>query len=142
MAGISLQAKNNTRIISAFVFFIAPLISFSNEYDNKSLLCSTKSHLVKGGFIFTNDQEVDKFNILMSYDGLKTIKRTSHCYLVLDERVLISDKNSLQGCGRYTSYIDTPSLIYNIPSQDKILSASCRYYDDNLLLRLEQSIRE
>ena len=78
----------------------------------------------------------------MSYDGLKTIKRTSHCYLVLEERVLISDKNSLQGCGRYTSYIDTPSLIYNIPSQDKILSASCRYYDDNLLLRLEQSIRE
>ena len=137
-----MQAKNNTRIIFTFVFFLAPLISFSNEYDNKSLLCSTKSHLVKGGFIFTNDQEVDKFNILMSQDGHKTIKRTSHCYIVLQDRVFISDKNSLQGCGRYTSYIDTPSLIYNIPSQDKILSASCRYYDDNLLLRLEQSIRE
>ena len=142
MVGINLQAKNNTRILFVFVFFLAPLISFSNEYDNKSLLCSTKSHLVKGGFIFTNDREADKFNIIMSHDGLKTIKRTSHCYLVLEERVLISDKNSLQGCGRYTSYIDTPSLIYNIPSQDKILSASCRYYDDNLLLRLEQSIRE
>ena len=142
MAGISLQAKNNTRIIFTFVFFLAPLISFSNEYDNKSLLCSTKSHLVKGGFIFTNDQEVDKFNILMSQDGHKTIKRTSHCYIVLQDRVFISDKNSLQGCGRDTSYIDTPSLIYNIPSQDKILSANCRFYDDNLLLRLEQSIRE
>ena len=142
MAGISLQAKNKTIIIFTFVFFLAPLISFSNEYDNKSLLCSTKSHLVKGGFIFTNDQEVDKFNILMSQDGHKTIKRTSHCYIVLQDRVLISDKNSLQGCGRYTSYIDTPSLIYNIPSQDKILSAKCRFYDDNLLLRLEQSIRK
>ena len=76
MAGISLQAKNKSRIISAFVFFLAPLISFSNEYDNKSLLCSTKSHLVKGGFIFTNDREVDKFNILMTHDGLKTIKPT------------------------------------------------------------------
>ena len=142
MAGISLQTKNNSRIISAFVFFLAPLLSFSNEYNNKSLLCSTKSHSVKGGFIFTNDQEVDKFNILMSHDGLKTIKRTSHCYLVLEERILISDKNPLHGCGRYSSFIDLPSLIYNIPSQDKILSANCRFYNDDLLLRLEQSIRE
>ena len=106
MAGTSLQAKNNIRIIFAFVFFLAPLISFSNDYDNKSLLCSTKSHLVKGGFIFTNDHEVDKFNILMSREGLKTIKRTSHCYLVLEERVLISDKKPLHGCGRYSSFID------------------------------------
>ena len=142
MVGTSLQAKNNIRIIFAFVFFLAPLISFSNDYDNKSLLCSTKSHLVKGGFIFTNDHEVDKFNILMSHEGLKTIKRTSHCYLVLEERVLISDKKPLHGCGRYSSFIDLPSLIYNIPSQDKILSANCRFYNDDLLLRLEQSIRE
>ena len=142
MVGTSLQAKNNIRIIFAFVFFLAPLISFSNDYDNKSLLCSTKSHLVKGGFIFTNDHEVDKFNILMSHEGLKTIKRTSHCYLVLEERVLISDKNPLHGCGRYSSFIDLPSLIYNIPSQDKILSANCKFYNDDLLLRLEQSIRE
>ena len=142
MAGTSLQAENNIRIIFAFVFFLAPLTSFSNDYDNKSLLCSTKSHLVKGGFIFTNDQEVDKFNILMSHNGLKTIKRTSHCYLVLEERILISDKNPLHGCGRYSSFIDLPSLIYNIPSQDKILSANCRFYNDDLLLRLEQSIRE
>ena len=142
MVGTSLQAKNNIRIIFAFVFFLAPLTSFSNDYDNKSLLCSTKSHLVKGGFIFTNDQEVDKFNILMSHNGLKTIKRTSHCYLVLEERILISDKNPLHGCGRYSSFIDLPSLIYNIPSQDKILSANCRFYNDDLLLRLEQSIRE
>ena len=142
MAGTSLQAKNNIRIIFAFVFFLAPLTSFSNDYDNKSLLCSTKSHLVKGGFIFTNDEEVDKFNILMSHNGLKTIKRTSHCYLVLEERILISDKNPLHGCGRYSSFIDLPSLIYNIPSQDKILSANCRFYNDDLLLRLEQSIRE
>ena len=142
MAWTSLQAKNNIRIIFAFVFFLAPLTSFSNDYDNKSLLCSTKSHLVKGGFIFTNDQEVDKFNILMSHNGLKTIKRTSHCYLVLEERILISDKNPLHGCGRYSSFIDLPSLIYNIPSQDKILSANCRFYNDDLLLRLEQSIRE
>ena len=142
MVGTSLQAKNNIRIIFAFVLFLAPLISFSNDYDNKSLLCSTKSHLVKGGFIFINDHEVDKFNILMSHEGLKTIKRTSHCYLVLEERVLISDKNPLHGCGRYSSFIDLPSLIYNIPSQDKILSANCRFYNDDLLLRLEQSIRE
>ena len=142
MVGTSLQAKNNIRIIFAFVLFLAPLISFSNDYDNKSLLCSTKSHLVKGGFIFTNDHEVDKFNILMSHEGLKTIKRTSHCYLVLEERVLISDKNPLHGCGRYSSFIDLPSLIYNIPSQDKILSANCKFYNDDLLLRLEQSIRE
>ena len=137
-----MRAKNNTIIIFTFVFFLAPLISFSNEYDNKSLLCSTKSHLVKGGFIFTNEQEVDKFNILMSHDGLKIIKRTRHCYLVLEERVLISDKSSLHGCGRDSSFIDLPSLIYNIPSQDKILSANCIFYDDDLLLRLEQSIRE
>ena len=142
MAGTSLQAKNNIRIIFVFVIFLVPLISFSNDYDNKSLLCSTKSHLVKGGFIFTNDREVDKFNILMSHNGLKTIKRTSHCYLVLEERILISDKNPLHGCGRYSSFIDLPSLIYNIPSQDKILSANCRFYNDDLLLRLEQSIRE
>ena len=137
-----MQVKNNMKLIFILVLFLTPLVSFSNEYNDKSLLCSTKTHLVKGGFIFTNNKELDKFNILISRDGIKSIKRTSHCYVVLQERVLISDKNSLHDCGRYLSYIDRSSLVYNIPSHDKILSANCRIYDDVLLLRLEQSIRE
>ena len=90
-------------------------------------------------------QMIKKWISLIFLCHMMVLKQLNELVIVISclrERVLISDKNSLQGCGRYTSYIDTPSLIYNIPSQDKILSASCRYYDDNLLLRLEQSIRE
>ena len=113
-------------------------IIFYNDQDKENTVVANY------GILYNQTKIVDlKGNvILFSHDGLKIIKRTSHCYLVLEERVLISDKSSLDGCGRYSSFIDLPSLIYNMPSQDKILSANCRFYDDDLLLRLEQSIRE
>ena len=47
----------------------------------------------------------------------------------------------MSGCGKYVSYIDRLNLIYNIPINGIILSANCRIYNDDLLLKLEESIR-
>ena len=87
------------------------------------------------------DKVVNKFNILVDGDGDKFLKSSNHCYEVLDEKIVISDKSIMSGCGKYVSYIDRSNLIYNIPINGIILSANCRIYNDDLVLKLEESIR-
>ena len=139
MVGIN-SIKTNIKIgLTCFIIFV-PIISFAIDYHGKSLICSTKSHAIKGGFQFANKLELYKFNILINDRGLKSIKRTSHCYSSLEDRILISDKSMLAGCGDYSSYIDTIDLVYNIPSNKIILSANCKFYGGDLLQRLEDSL--
>ena len=141
MVGIN-STRNNIKHFLTYLIIIAPLSSFANDFPGKNLICSTKSYPIKGGFEFTNRSEVNKFNILVNDNGLKSIKRTSHCYRILEGRILISDKSATYGCGSYSSYIDMFSLIYNIPTNEIILSATCKFYNGNLAMMLEKSIRE
>ena len=129
------------RFVSVLFAMFLPLLISANPYLNTSLLCSTESFPIKGGFKFINPIEVNKFNILVNSDGDKFLKSTNHCYEVLDEKIVISDKSNASGCGKYASYIDRSNLIYNIPANGIILSANCRIYNDDLLLKLEESIR-
>ena len=141
MVGIN-SIRNNIKLFLIYLIIVAPLSSFANDFPGKNLICSTKSYPVKGGFEFTNRSEVNKFNVLVNDSGLKSIKRTSHCYRLLEGRILISDKSTTYGCGSYSSYIDMSSLIYNIPTNEIILSANCKFYNGNLAVMLEKSIRE
>ena len=129
------------RFVSVIFIMLLPLLIFANPYLNASFLCSTKNFPIKGGFKFLSPIEVNKFNILVDGDGDKFLKSSNHCYEVLDEKIVISDKSIMSGCGKYVSYIDRSNLIYNIPINGIILSANCRIYNDDLVLKLEESIR-
>ena len=119
-------------------FLLIPSSTYASNYEHKSFLCSTQSHSVKGGFIFLNHIEVVKYNILASSNSKNFIKKTSHCYKTIDDRVLISIDSLVNGCGKYHSYINSESLIYNVPFKDKILYAQCKLYDSNLESKLEE----
>ena len=141
MVGIN-SIKTNIKLgLTCFIIFV-PIISFAIDYHGKSLICSTKSYPIKGGFLFVNKLELYKFNILINDRGLKSIKRTSHCYSSLEDRILISDKSMLAGCGDYSSYIDTTDLVYNIPSNKIILSANCKFYEGDLFQILNESLKK
>ena len=131
-------------VIFFFVLTFLPMPSntYESNYEHKSFLCSTQSHSVKGGFVFTNTIEVVKYNILISSNGKNFIKKTLHCYKTIDDRVLISLDSLVNGCGKYHSYINSDSLIYNVPFKDKILYAQCKLYDSNLESKLEESLNK
>ena len=141
MVGIN-SIKTNIKLGLTCFIICVPIISFAIDYHGKSLICSTKSHPIKGGFEFVNKLELYKFNILINDRGLKSIKKTSHCYNIVEKKILISDKNMLAGCDVYSSYIDTTDLVYNIPSNKIILSANCKFYEGDLLQRLNESLRK
>ena len=113
----------------------------NNSFIDKSLLCSTKDFPVKGGFKFISDKTLIKYNILWDH-AKKTefVNKTSHCYLIANDEIVISVKDETHNCGIYNSFIDIKSLIYSIPQTDNILTASCRYYDKDLEKKLSQSI--
>ena len=127
-------------LLYILTFLSISSISYASAYEDKSFLCSTQSHSVKGGFIFLNHIEVVKYNILASSNSKNFIKKTSHCYKTIDDRVLISIDSLVNGCGKYHSYINSESLIYNVPFKDKILYAQCKLYDSNLESKLEESL--
>ena len=125
-------------LLYILTFLSISSISYASTYEDKSFLCSTQSHSVKGGFVFLNHIEVVKYNILVSSNSKNFIKKTLHCYKTIDDRVLISIDSLVNGCGKYHSYINSESLIYNVPFKDKILYAQCKLYDSNLESKLEE----
>ena len=127
-------------LLYVLTFLSISSISYASAYEGNSFLCSTQSHSVKGGFVFLNHLEVVKYNILVSSNGKNFIKKTLHCYKTIDDRVLISIDSLVNGCGKYHSYINSESLIYNVPFKDKILYAQCKLYDSNLESKLEESL--
>ena len=127
-------------LLYVLTFLSISSISYASAYEDKSFLCSTQSHSVKGGFVFLNHLEVVKYNILVSSNGKNFIKKTLHCYKTIDDRVLISIDSLVNGCGKYHSYINSESLIYNVPFKDKILYAQCKHYGSNLESKLEESL--
>ena len=54
--------------------------------------------------------------------------------------MLISIDGLVNGCGKYHSYINSESLIYNVPFKDKILYAQFKPYGSNLESKLEESL--
>ena len=129
-------------LLYVLTFLSISSISYASAYEDKSFLCSTQSHSVKGGFVFLNHLEVVKYNILVSSNGKNFIKKSLHCYKTIDDRVLISIDSLVNGCGKYHSYINSGSLVYNVPFKDKILYAQCKLYDSNLESKLEEALNK
>ena len=137
------QCANNPLAKLAVVFFV---IMFPHEvvaldFDNKSLICSTKKFPIKGGFHFINKTELIKYNIL--YDvSIKSeyIHSSRHCYKVVENEIIISEYNLSNYCGSYVTSIDVGSLIYTIPIEKGFLTANCEFYDGNLENKLKSGL--
>jgi len=121
---------------------ITALSSYAdNNFTDTSLLCSTKDFPVKGGFKFTSDKTLIKYNILWDHTNkTELIHKTSHCYLIIGDEIAVSVKDEERNCGQYNSFIDIPSLVYSIPKTDNILTANCKHYAKDLEKKLSQSI--
>ena len=126
------------------IFFIL-LFSVSlhaNEFQNKKLLCHTKSFGIKGGFNFVTNNEVIRFNILFDLDNNKeVIKKTNHCYSIIGDNISLSRKGLSESCGMYDSFINIKSLEYNMPRNDYLLVAQCEYFTLSIEKELKKAIK-
>ena len=105
----------------------------NDSFINKSLICSTKSFPVKGGFHFQSKSELTRYNILWDHDLKKEFLKTSkHCYMTVNSEIVISERSSRDNCGDYNTFINLSSLVYSIPTSQKILSANCKFFDGDI----------
>ena len=127
-------------LIFSILFFSVSL--HANEFQNKKLLCHTKSFGIKGGFNFVTNNEVIRFNILLDLDNNKeVIKKTKHCYSIIEDDISISNKGISKSCGRYDSFINIKSLEYNMPRNDYLLVAQCGYFTLSIEKELKKAIK-
>ena len=113
----------------------------NDSFINKSLICSTKSFPIKGGFYFQSDKELTRYNILWN-SNLKRefLKTTKHCYMTVNKEIAISQRNSNNNCGDFNTFIDLNTLTYRIPTNQKIFSADCEFFDGDIYEALMNSL--
>ena len=108
---------------------------------NKTLACSTNKFPIKGGFIFINNQKVERYNILLNHEtNQEFIKKTEHCYSLSDHFIAISDETFENGCGSYSSFIDIKTLEFSRPIDNIVLTAKCSYSEKDLMQILKKAI--
>ena len=127
-------------LIFSILFFSVSL--HANEFQNKKLLCHTKSFGIKGGFNFVTNNEVIRFNILFDLDNNKeVIKKTNHCYSIIGDNISLSRKGLSESCGMYNSFINIKSLEYYMPRNDYLYVAQCKYFTLSIEKELKKVIK-
>ena len=128
-------------IFTAIILFFGLNAYGDDNFINKSLICSTKSFPVKGGFYFQSNKELTRYNILWN-ENLKQefIKTTKHCYMKVNEEIAISEKSNKDSCGDFNTFIDLNNLTYRIPTNQNILSANCEFFDGDVYRALINSL--
>ncbi len=123
------------------IMFVATNLYGSNKFVNKSLICSTKSFPIKGGFYFQSNKELIKYNILWNNNlRQEFLKTTKHCYMTVNKQIVISERGVNDNCGDYNTFIDLNTLTYSIPTNQKILSANCQFFDGDINKVLTNSL--
>mgnify|MGYP001158567994 FL=1 len=129
------------KIFSIIILFITMNVYANDNYVNKSLICSTKTFPVKGGFYFQSSTELTRYNILWDHNLKKEFLKTSnHCYMIVNREIVISERSNKDNCGDYNTFINLSSLVYSIPVGQKILSADCKFFDGDLYKTLTNSL--
>ena len=122
-----------TRMLILIILFMVSNLYGSDDFLNKSLICSTASFPIKGGFYFQSNKELTRYNILWDNDlRQEYLKTTKHCYMIVNKEIIISERNSNNNCGNYNTFIDLNTMIYSIPTNQKIFSANCKFYDGDV----------
>ena len=130
-----------SKIFSIIILFTALYAHGNDNFVNKSLICSTKSFPVKGGFHFVSKSELTKYNILWDHNLKKEFLKTSkHCYMTVNTEIVISERSSRDNCGDYNTFINLSSLVYSIPASQKMFSANCKFFDGDIYKVLTDSL--
>ena len=136
-----IMIKKFEKILIFFILFFSVSLH-ANEFQNKKLLCHTKSFGIKGGFNFVTNNEVIRFNILFDLDNNKeVIKKTNHCYSIIGDNISLSRKGLSESCGMYDSFINIKSLEYSMPRNDYLLVAQCEYFTLSIEKELKKAIK-
>ena len=136
-----IMIKKFKKILIFFILFFSVSLH-ANEFQNKKLLCHTKSFGIKGGFNFVTNNEVIRFNILFDLDNNKeVIKKTNHCYSIIGDNISLSRKGLSESCGMYNSFINIKSLEYSMPMNDYLFIAQCEYFTLSIEKELEKAIK-
>lgn len=126
-----------------FLFLLFYSNIFSSVINNKSIICSTSKFIVKGGFIFTTDDEVERYNILLNpQTGQHYVNKSMHCYTLINNEYAISEKGRDEGCGKPSSYIDSITLEYMMPINNQMLYANCSLFDGDLLNEIKNHLNK
>ena len=130
-----------SKIFSIIILFTALQAYGNDNFVNKSLICSTKSFPVKGGFHFESKTELTRYNILWDYSLKKEFLKTSkHCYMTVNSEIVISERSRRDNCGNYNTFINLPSLVYSIPTDQKMFSANCEFFDGDIYKLLTDAL--
>ena len=131
------------KIFSIVILFSALHAYGNDNFVNKSLICSTKSFPVKGGFLFESKTELIRYNILWDHNLKKEFLKTSkHCYKTVNSEIVISVRSSRDNCGDYNTFINLSTLIYSIPTSQKIFSADCKFFDGDIYKVITDSLND
>ena len=129
------------KIFSIVILFSALHAYGNDNFVNKSLICSTKSFPVKGGFLFESKTELIRYNILWDHNLKKEFLKTSkHCYMTVNSEIVISERSSRDNCGDYNTFINLSTLVYSIPTSQKIFSADCKFFDGDIYKVITDSL--
>ena len=71
----------------------------------------------------------------------EVIKKTNHCYSIIGDDISLSRKGLSKSCGRYDSFINIKSLEYNMPRNDYLLVAQCKYFTLSIEKELKKAIK-
>ena len=128
-------------IFTVIILFVSLKVHANDNFVDKSLICSTKIFPVKGGFYFQSNYELTRYNILWNHDSREEfLKTTKHCYMTINREIVISERSSKDNCGDYNTFINLTSLVYSIPTDQKILTADCEFYEGDLYKALMNSL--
>ena len=130
-----------SKIFSIIILFTALHAYGNDNFVNKSLICSTQSFPVKGGFHFESKTELMRYNILWDHNLKKEFLKTSkHCYMTVNSEIVISERSSRDNCGDYNTFINLSTLVYSIPTSQKIFSADCKFFDGDVYKVITDSL--
>lgn len=130
-----------SKIFSIIILFTALHAYGNDNFVNKSLICSTESFPVKGGFHFESKTELMRYNILWDHNLKKEyLKKSKHCYMTVNSEIVISERSSRDNCGDYNTFINLSTLVYSIPTSQKIFSADCKFFDGDIYKVITDSL--
>ena len=82
-----------------------------------------------------------RYNILWDHNLKKEFLKTSkHCYMTVNSEIFISERSSRDNCGDYNTFINLSTLVYSIPTSQKIFSADCKFFDGDVYKVITDSL--
>jgi len=60
--------------------------------------------------------------------------------MTVNKQIVISERSDNDNCGDYNTFIDLNTLTYSIPTNQKIFSANCEFFNGDIYKVLTNSL--